>query len=157
MLDEIQELKSTDRNSLLTISQWYYREWKIPVEQTIRRLEEHNHEDIIFQLIVKRDNKLIATGGLYNQVGIQLVYPKFREIKPWIALLYTEPSHRNQGIGSSLLKQIEQKSFSMGYSQIYLFTLTAESLYRRQEWREVERLIVKGNDTVIMKKNPLIH
>lgn len=35
---------------------------------------------------------------------------------------------------------------------IYLFTHTAESLYKRLAWQQLERLALGGKDIVVMKK-----
>ena len=58
----------------------------------------------------------------------------------------------NKGFGTMLLNQIEHCAKERGLTKIYLYTFTAESLYRRCGWKELDRVMYKDHDTVIMEK-----
>jgi GNAT superfamily N-acetyltransferase len=148
----ISRLDSSDAYLILKIADWYYGEWAIPINTTIQRLTNQENDDVLFQLIVTKDNMIVATGGLYNNVGLLHIHAKFKKFRPWIALLYTNKENRNQGIGQFLLREIETVAKELGLNKIYLFTFTAESLYQRSGWTQIERVNYKGHDTVIMEK-----
>ena len=148
----IEHLPPSDPDLIKQIADWYFHEWGISTDTTIQRLTNRSNDDVIFQLVVKKDSQTVATGGLYNAVGLLKAYPRFAVFKPWVALLYTDTKNRNQGVGRVLLKQIEEDAKALGYTKIYLFTFTAESLYKRMGWTQVERVDYKGNDTVVMQK-----
>ena len=111
------------------------------------------NEDVLFQIVLSKENKVIATGGLCNNVGILKDYEKFNKFKPWVALLYTEKSYRNKGLGKLLLEQIEWLAKENKLSKIYVYTFTAESLYSRCGWTQIERVNYKDHDTVVMQKD----
>jgi N-acetylglutamate synthase-like GNAT family acetyltransferase len=148
----IERLTPSDKNLISEIAKWYFEEWTIPTATTVHRLATQSKDDVLFQLILNKDNKLIATGGLYNNVGLLQEHVKFKKFKPWVALLFTEKENRNQGMGRILLTEIEAAAKEMGLNKIYLFTFTAEALYQRSGWTQLERVNYKGHDTVIMAK-----
>jgi GNAT superfamily N-acetyltransferase len=148
----ITKLDPTDKDLILKIANWYYEEWNTPIEKTIRRLTNQPNGDVLFQLVLAKDNEVVATGGLCNNVNILKVHEKLRKFKPWLALLYTAKDYRNQGLGKMLLEQIERCAKEEKLSKIYLYTFTAESLYRRCGWKQIDRVHYKGHDTVVMEK-----
>lgn len=98
------------------------------------------------------ENTPIGTGGLYNKVGIQNRIEKYRNYAPWIALMFTESRIRGKGLGGILLNEIELEAKRKGFEKIYLFTHTAESLYKRKGWNEIDRYNIEGKKVVIMEK-----
>jgi hypothetical protein len=60
----ISRLDSSHSYLILKIADWYYDEWAIPINTTIQRLTNQENDDILFQLIVTKDNMIVATGGL---------------------------------------------------------------------------------------------
>jgi predicted GNAT family acetyltransferase len=67
-------------------------------------------------------------------------------------LVYTLPEYRGRGYGAMLCEEIQGRSKELGTKQLYLFTHTAESLYKRLGWEELERIALKGKDIAVMKK-----
>jgi len=149
---KITRLNSGDKDLIGQIADWYFDEWNIPRTTTINRLANQPNNDVLFQLVLTKDSKPIATGGLYNNVGLLNDHKKFNHFKPWVALLYTDKHSRNQGIGQMLLKEIEGAAKELKVSTIYLYTFTAETLYKRSGWLQIESVSYKGHDTVIMEK-----
>lgn len=134
------------------IADWYLAEWSIPKHKTIDNLTNNSTQNIIFQLLMLDDVKPIGTGGLYNKVGIQSKIEKYKNYSPWVALMYTTPATRGIGFGAKLLQQIEFNALQKGFNEVYLFTHTAESLYKRQGWCEIDRYDFDDKNIVIMKK-----
>lgn len=83
------KVRSNEKNLIELIADWYLKEWDIPVEQTRKRLANLPNDDVIFQLLLLKDNGPIATRGLYNKIGLLNVHPKSLKFKPWVALLFT--------------------------------------------------------------------
>ena len=149
----INKLDPTDKDLGLKIANWYFDEWNTSIDKTIHRLTNQPNEDVLFQLVLSKENKVIATGGLCNNVSILKEYDKFKKFKPWVALLYTEKNYRNQGLGKVLLEQIEWLAKENNLTKIYVYTFTAESLYKRCGWTQIERVNYKDHDTVVMEKD----
>ena len=148
----IEKLDPGDREKISIIANWYFDEWNTPIEKTFYRLENQPNVNVLFHLVAAHENKLIATGGLYNTVNLFKIHKRFNRYGPWVALLYTEKNYRNKGFGRLLLEKIEWYAKELNLKEIFLYTFTAESLYRRCGWKQLERVIYKGYDTVIMNK-----
>lgn len=148
-----QKLNPTNKRLINQIAQWYLSEWAIPIDITIHRLSNPSNDDVLFQLVLSKNNMPVATGGLYNKVGLLKEHERFQKFKPWVALLYTDTNNRNQGLGQLLLNKIEEATKETGLKKIYLFTFTAESLYVKAGWKEMERLNYREHNTVVMEKD----
>lgn len=142
-------IKPEDSEIIELIAEWYLSEWNIPIQTTIEKLSTENFE---FQVLMTLDNRPVATGGIYNHVGLLDKEPRLAIFKNWLALVYSIPEIRGKGLGASLCRFIENYSRELGLKNIYLFTHSAESLYRRLEWQQIERIALGGKDIVVMKK-----
>src|SRR5688500_7704317 len=102
---------------------------------------------------MKVDGELVATGGLYNQVGLLEKEPRFKIYKNWLALVYTRPENRKTGFGALICKFIQDQSRKRGIDEMYLFTDTAQRLYSRLGWTELEKVSMGDRNVVVMKKD----
>lgn len=148
----IRELDATDKNLIDKIANWYLNEWETPIEKTVSRLLNYPNEDFLIQLILFKDGEAIGSGGICTNVNLLTTHERFRQFTPWVALIYTEEKYRGRGLGKMLMEHLEHHAKESGLSKIYLYTATAESLYKRCGWSEIERIIYKGQDTVVMEK-----
>ncbi|MDN5200229.1 GNAT family N-acetyltransferase [Fulvivirgaceae bacterium BMA10] len=151
---DIKKIDPQDKPLMELIASWYYKEWSIPIDNTLKSLNEFKKQGFPFQLVIKENNIPVATatGGLYRKVGLHHVFPQYQKYGPWIALLYTIPEKRGQGLGAVLCKSIEEMALELEFKKIYLYTFTAERLYLRLNWQPIKRIVYRAHDTVIMKK-----
>jgi GNAT superfamily N-acetyltransferase len=147
-----QIIKPNDNENIELIADWYLSEWNIPVQTTIEKTKKLSADNFEFQVLMTLDNKPIATGGLYNHVGLLDREQRLNIYKNWLALVYTKPDIRGKGLGALICNNIQDHSKDLGLKDIYLFTHTAENLYKRLGWQQLERLALGGKDIVIMKK-----
>jgi hypothetical protein len=152
---EFHRVHSNDTKTFILIADWYMAEWKIPVEQTIQKLQTVTAENSQFQILMTLDGNPISTAGLYTNVGILEKVPRLKVYKYWLALVYTIPVKRHQGYGAMICKFIQEYSKSIGHDSMYLFTDTAERLYKRLGWAEIERITLGNRNVVVMKKDLL--
>ncbi len=141
-----------DTDLISLIADRYFDEWNIDKSTTINRLNAFPDSGIPFQLVMMLDGIPIATGGVYDHVGLLDAEPRLKVYHPWLALVYTMPEHRGKGYGALLCEEIQAQAKSTRTDMLYLFTHTAESLYKRLGWEEMERIALKGKDIAIMKK-----
>lgn len=146
------KIKPTDADLISLIADWYFTEWNIDKAATIERLTGFPKDGIPFQLVMLLDGLPIATGGIYSHVGLLDAIPRLKEFQPWLALVYTLTEHRGKGYGAKLCEEIQEQAKLAGMGQLYLFTHTAESLYKRLGWEQLERIELKGKDIAVMKK-----
>lgn len=78
--------------------------------------------------------------------------PARAELTPWVSGFYVRPDYRRRSIGARLLTTVEGAARSSGAVNLYLYTHTAESLYRRLDWRVTERFTLDGHDFALMVK-----
>lgn len=141
-----------DNENISLIADWYLTEWNIPIQTTIEKTKNLSADNYEFQVLMTVDNKPIATGGLYNHVGLLDKEPRLKMYKNWLALVYTKPDNRGKGLGALICSHIQDLSKDLGLKEIYLFTHAAENLYKRLDWQQLERLALGGKDIVVMKK-----
>lgn len=149
---KFQRIKPDDHENIQLIADWYLSEWNIPVQTSIEKIKKLSADNYEFQILMTLDGEPIATGGLYNHVGILDREPRLTIYKNWLALVYTKPDHRGKGLGALICNYIQDYSKELGLKDVYLFTHTAESLYKRLGWQQLERLALGGKDIVVMKK-----
>ncbi|HRP91224.1 MAG TPA: GNAT family N-acetyltransferase [Edaphocola sp.] len=147
-----QIIQPDDKENIELIADWYLSEWNIPIQTTIEKTKKLSVDNYEFQILMTLDNKPIATGGLYNHVGLLDKVPRLKIYKNWLALVYTKPDSRGKGLGALICNNIQDYSRELGLKDIYLFTHTAENLYKRLDWQQLERLALGGKDIVVMKK-----
>ncbi|MBL7932354.1 MAG: GNAT family N-acetyltransferase [Bacteroidia bacterium] len=135
------------------IADWYLNEWKIPFDKTIQNLKQVNDDPFQLQVLMRIDGRPVSCGGVYHHVGLLDREPRFRIYKNWLALVYTIPSERKKGYGAILCENIQERSKKMGLERLYLFTDTAEKLYKRLGWSELERLSLVGRNIVVMERD----
>ena len=148
-----QQVRKEDETLIKMIAEWYFSEWNIPTETTLQRLSTFSTDSIPFQSMMSINNVPIATGGVYDHVGLLDREPRFKIHSPWLALVYTKVEYRNQGYGALLCDYIENVSRTSGLKEFFLFTHTAETLYKRLGWQQIERIVLNGKEIVIMKKD----
>ncbi len=144
-----------DNQTIELIANWYLNEWHLPIDKTILRLQTITADPSQFQVLMTLDNVPVSTGGIYSHVGLLDREPKFKVFKNWLALVYTTPDKRQQGYGAAICNYIQDYSKHIGLDKIHLFTDTAERLYKRLGWDEIERLNLGERHIVVMKKDQL--
>lgn len=65
-----QLIKPDDDGHIELIAGWYFNEWNIPIQTTIEKTKKLSIENYEFQVLMTLNDKPIATGGLYNHVGL---------------------------------------------------------------------------------------
>ncbi|UZR97680.1 GNAT family N-acetyltransferase [Chondrinema litorale] len=149
---KINILDHNNIDQIIKIANWYYEEWQTPVNKTVNRLMQQADSDTLVQLTITIDDELVGTGGIRNKVNILNRYESLTKYKPWISLFYIAKEYRNQGLGTILLDKLEQYAKEIKLTDLYLYTFTAESMYKRCGWKVIQRVIYKNHDTAIMQK-----
>lgn len=141
-----------DVETFQRIAGWYLDEWKIPVTRTIERLHVIAADPTQFQLMMTLDGVPVATAGLYHHVGLLDYAPHLKKHPFWLALVYTIQDQRKKGYGAMLCTRIQEYAIERGVDAIYLFTDTAESLYKSLGWNETECIRYGERNVVVMSK-----
>jgi GNAT superfamily N-acetyltransferase len=97
-------------------------------------------------LVASADETLLGSVSL---VGCDL--PLRRNLTPWLAQLFVEPSKRRAGVGAMLVRAVLERAEAYGYRRVYLYTSgTLPDYYARLGWREIEGLDYLGKQRTVM-------
>lgn len=102
-------------------------------------------------MIMTIDDIPVSTAGVYNHVGLLDKEPRLKMYKNWLALVYTIPDKRHNGYGALICRQMQSHAKTIGIETLYLFTDTAENLYKRLGWEITERIATNGRNIAVMK------
>jgi GNAT superfamily N-acetyltransferase len=135
------------------LAEWFYREWSYlypgktidDVRNAIR--ERTNRDAIPVALVAFEGTTLVGTVCLKTHD-----MDSRPDLSPWLAGLYVAESWRGQGMGTALVKAIEQKAKALGIRKLYLYTPSAESFYLRMAWWTKETTEYHGARVTIMEK-----
>lgn len=70
----------------------------------------------------------------------------------WLDGVFVRLQHRGKGIGSALVKRIEDEAKAQAIETIYLYTAHSESLYPRLGWLVIERRNHNNRNYAVMAK-----
>lgn len=135
------------------ISDWFYREWSyLYPERTkddFRRFisERVNKDKVPLTLVAFEGEELVGTVCLKTHD-----MDTKTELSPWLAGLYVKESWRKKGVGSALVKAIEQKAIELGINLLFLYTPESENFYYNLGWRVKEKTNYHKVPVTIMEK-----
>jgi N-acetylglutamate synthase-like GNAT family acetyltransferase len=78
------------------------------------------------------------------------------DLTPWLTSLHVAEQWRRRGIGTSLVKAIEQKAVELGIRKLFLFTTDAaivDQFYSRMGWTVKEKTVYHSHPVIIMEKD----
>ena len=78
--------------------------------------------------------------------------PGFEHLNPWLATLLVLPEHRGRGVGAFLVREAERYARDAGHSEMYLFTESADGLFRHMGWLEMAKTTANGHEVRIFRR-----
>lgn len=73
-------------------------------------------------------------------------------LSPWVAAGLVSPFYRRRGIGTELVRALEEIARNLDYASIYCGTSTANRILERQGWQFMEQVKYNGEDISIYEK-----
>lgn len=133
------------------LAEWHHREWAYlnPGQSLADRIEEmsaHLHAEIIpGTFIAKEGHELVGSAALLeSDMDIH------KDLSPWLASVFVSPNHRGKGVGASLVKHLMAVAKESGIGELYLFTPSKESFYKRLGWNTLVKEDYRGASVTIM-------
>lgn len=119
------------------------------LDDYIKGLREHCNDKQfpITYIVLENENFL----GTFSLRACDL--DSHKQFTPWMGSVLVPPEKRNQGIGAFLVKQAEEKSKTMGYDFLYLFTPNKADWYAKLGWNTVDLSTLKNTPITIMRKS----
>ena len=106
-----------------------------------------NHNSLPVGLIAFRDRELCGFAALKTDA-----ISGYEGREPWAGAAVVPPELRNHGVGSKLLRALENKARELGYESIFAGTSEAFNLLRRQGWQEQGQAFHNGADVYVYEK-----
>lgn len=137
-----------------TLSRWFHREWgHISADRTPERYarllgDNLNRDQIPLTVIAFEGTRPVGTASLdVNDLDDQ------DELSPWLASVVVEPDCRGKGLGTALIRRIEDEAKRLGVKTLYLWTEDADALYVRLGWKRRQTRPYRDVTIVVMEKN----
>jgi predicted N-acetyltransferase YhbS len=151
------EYLADHRDAMPIIAGWIFDEWSfLYPDQTIESVEgflrERLHKRVLpLTLVAFKDKKPVGTVSL-KKFEIETR----RDMTPWIASLYVQKQCRGKGIGTRLMKAIEEKAARLDIKKLYLFTANpglVDRFYSNLGWKTEKKTRYHSYMVTIMKKD----
>lgn len=98
-------------------------------------------------LVAMDEDEFLGTASLI--VDDEL--PGATEPGPWLAAVYVVESHRNRGVGSSLVRAMTARAVDLGCTPVYLYTESGRSWYETMGWQVVRSATLADHEVTVMR------
>jgi GNAT superfamily N-acetyltransferase len=139
--------------ALPTLKQWFEVEWESyygptgPGDAHSDLLAYSNRGALPIGVVAFYENELCGVAALKLES-----MTTHSHLGPWAGAGLVSPLFRRRGIGSALVRALEETARSLGYSHIYCGTSTANRILERRDWQFMERVTYNGADVSIYQK-----
>jgi GNAT superfamily N-acetyltransferase len=136
------------------LAQLSWKEWQEIYEQRNQTLEDSlknyqermNTDRLPLTLVAVNGDELVGMVSLkYHDMDTR------PDLDPWLGGLLVLPEWRNHGVGTMLMHRATEEARRLKVPRLYLWTHSAERLYRRLGWQVVERSDYFGKEAVVMQ------
>jgi GNAT superfamily N-acetyltransferase len=146
LLDELARLSWTEWRQV-------YQQRNQTLAHSVKNYRERMNTDRLPLTLVA-----LHAGELVGMVSLKFHDMDTRpDLDPWLGGLLVLPESRNRGVGTMLMHRATEEAHRLHIPQLYLWTHSAEALYRKLGWQVVERTHYFGNPAVVMKIDLAAH
>lgn len=146
------------QDTIPTIAEWYFKEWGYlrdisSVEKTETLLQDYLNREEIPLLILAVDGEEVL-GVVQLKCYEMDLYP---EKEHWLGGVYVPPKYRGKKVAENLVKKAVETARSHQVQNLFLQTRRIDGgLYKRLGWKPVEKMVYRGEEILIMKKQLLL-
>ena len=136
------------------LAQLSWKEWQEIYQQREQTLddclknyrERTNTDRLPLTLVAAHGGELVGMVSLkYHDMDTR------PDLDPWLGGLLVLPEWRNHGVGTMLMHRATEEARRLKVPRLYLWTHSAEGLYRKLGWQVVERSDYFGKEAVVMQ------
>jgi GNAT superfamily N-acetyltransferase len=138
---------------LSTLKEWFETEWASYYGpggrgNALRDLTSYaNGRELPVGVVAFLDNELCGVAALKPES-----ISTRSHLSPWAAAAMVRRDYRGSGIGTELIRALEQEAQRRGYNKIYCGTSTATGLLERRGWHLMEEVVYDGDNVSIYAK-----
>ena len=126
-------------------SQYKDQELSNKIKNQVKRII-NDDDGIITVVLMLNNQELIGFISLFESDG-----DYHKELSPWIATFYIKEKYRNQGLSTKLFKGILDKSFELGYDELF-FRSYIDNYYDRYFNAQIIDELTNGQKLYKIKK-----
>jgi|MEHZ01.5.fsa_nt_MEHZ011385232.1_7 predicted N-acetyltransferase YhbS len=132
----------------LHFAEWSYLNPGETLEQRINRLTKKCQRSAVPCAVIAVEGAILAGSAALVPADMD----SRKELTLWLASVYVKAEYRKQGIGSALVRRIEEEAKSIGTNTLYLYTPSEAPLYEGLGWSTMEECIYKDTAVTLMSK-----
>lgn len=129
-MSELKYITLREKPELMdSAAQWFNSKWGVPKEAYLECMQDYlsGKTEYGWYLCLDGDNIVGGMGVIEND------FHDRKDLTPNVCAVYTEESHRKQGISGNLLNMVVDDLKSKGISPVYLVT-DHTGFYERYDW-----------------------
>ena len=139
-------------NHIETLAKWHHEEWGYLnpgqcLETRINKMNAYLAPTLLPStwVALSGDELMGSAALLESDMDTHL------EWSPWLASVYVHSHFREQGIGTALVKHVQNAAQAAGIKSLYLFTPNKEAFYARLGWVSLANENYRETPVTIMK------
>lgn len=94
------------------------------------------------------DGEFVGTASLIADDEL----PDANESGPWLAAVFVVESYRHQGIGSELVRAVEDRAVKHGIAELFLYTEHGMTWYQSMGWQYMRTTQLSNHDVTVMSR-----
>lgn len=141
-----------EQGAIQMLAEWHHSEWLHlnpggSVQKRIEGMQAYLAGHTIPKMFVSKDGETL----LGSAAIIENDMDTRTDLSPWLASVYVNAEYRKKGVGSDLVKHVEEYARSAGFRNLYLFTLDQENFYQNLGWSTISKEIYRDEAVTVMQ------
>jgi GNAT superfamily N-acetyltransferase len=129
----------------------WWKQHGYPLSHIAGRLREHLDAKPVPFALVAHDGPIFKGSTLVIESDLD-DRPQY---SPWIAAVWVDAEHRQQGVGTALIDHAAKTAFAAGIGRIYLCaTRMKRDYYLKRSWIQIEEEVGEELLTVMVRDRP---
>lgn len=136
------------------IAKWIYEEWSyaFPMHtlQDIQRglFGRMNETEMPITLVAHDERGVLGTASL-KATDMDIL----QDLTPWLSSVYVHPDHRDTGVATALVAEIEKIARQGGFRKIYVFNPISQGVFEKLGWSVLKTAQYGGKELAILVKD----
>jgi GNAT superfamily N-acetyltransferase len=142
------------QNWIPIIAKWIYEEWAYAFPlRTLQDIQKGlfgrmNENELPITLIAHDERGVLGTASL-KASDMEIL----QELTPWLSSVYVHPDHRDHGVASALVAEIESIARKLGYKKLYVFNPITQGVFEKLGWSVLQTVQYGGKELAILVKD----
>lgn len=141
-----------DRPELVSLlARWFHAEWSEIDGRSLISIEAQLNENLSpdsvpITFLAESNDQIVGT------VSLDVAdFPSLDHLTPWVASLYVVPSARGHGVGTTLLRHVQNFAKARKLEPVYLWTLRDTRFFENCGWRTLRHTTYNSHPVTVMR------